>query len=355
MTDHANDEALRRLRRRALRRRHDEESAPHIDTRPEETEAKQAAARLAAAGHSVAEVSQVLGSARGEQKAGLLAHLQQGHGNAFVGQVVQRKEESQGGEQQARAGGLDPATLALSIEFFLGSQWAAQSNRREPLHLTPEMIERLREWLPPLSQPVLRTLWDPEPRTPQEALQRLQHAGFIPVTPPETDSERLRRILSAPGALPGGTSTPAGEVTLSLFGAGMAGLHVAINQPPPTPEIAVIVATFRGRGLRLTDPQLKALLSSREQGIRQIAAGLSEILPHELRGRAQDMAEWLADLLLSRSLEAQLQAEEPKDVDRLLLRDEPPPPRDTGVGLSGTLADLARQVPMGASLTIHFQ
>lgn len=344
------EQEQRRRRRRARKR---EDDAPELDARPKEPEAEAeaqpeeqaVAAQLAAAGHSAEEISQILEHAHGAQKSVILATLQQAYGNAFVGQLLHQKENA--------GPAIDPAALSLGLEFFLGGQWETQSRRQEPLHLTPEIIARVAEWLPGLPDPALRKLWDPEPKTPREAVLRLQNSRALPAVPDESNADRLKRVLAAPPSLPGGSGEGGGAV-LSFLGAGMPGLHIAPTAPPPAPEIAGIIAGFQGRGIRLALPQVQALLASKEQGIAQIEAGLHTILPGELRSHGHEVAEWLVNLLLTASLQAQLHAEAPGGSESLAIQDEPPPPAENGVELTGTLVELVRQIPTGMSVIVHF-
>jgi len=162
------------------------------------------------------------------------------------------------------------------------------------------------------------------------------------------------------------------KVDFSVFGPTGLGLHLTVN-PQKKPR-ATIDATGQANipdndggvrnayvehGLTLSDKELTALKSSREQGVFAIDTMLSHLPGFSDLGREKrlNLAMTAADVLLEKSLQAKLSREVPTVLDEAEQADQ----RlkmifDNMHGKSvktGSPSSLIDSVPVGVSLTVH--
>jgi hypothetical protein len=266
----------------------------------------------------------------------------------------------QGGVQRAPvdaplAPPTNPVVLRESVRVALVWHHRAQqapgepAGPKPPIALTPELENQLLRLLPSLDAEELARLWDPAPEDWTVALHRLTAAGHLarmPLAP-----ERVPEPVLDPRALAPLPPAPERdrEGRVSPFGAGMLGLHFRVNPRRTALPEENIAAALRGRGLPLRDSELKALLSGRRQGIEQIDKTLAAINTGLDPAQRRRVAETIADLLLDKSLEGQLERELPTGAEREQERRRILEPEGPG-GLRG----LVEKLPVGASITFHF-
>lgn len=167
------------------------------------------------------------------------------------------------------------------------------------------------------------------------------------------------------------------DVKLSLLEDGKPGLHLIINPQKPlalaipkdpkdprdykdlrhlNPKISQV---FRQHGIILSDKELRSLKAGRDRGIDSIKTLLSSLGPYLSLGpdEKEKLATKLADILMSKSLEAQLSRTVPTALQRNEQAEQKlqeifrqTQPAD---GERGTLPNLLGKVPFGVSLKIH--
>lgn len=248
----------------------------------------------------------------------------------------------------------NPVVLRESVRVAL--MWHHRAQRppgdpagpAPPIALTPELEEQLMRLMPTLDAEELRSLWDPPPADWTVALHRFTKAGHLPrMVPPEPRPQTgLDPRVLAP--LPPGPERER-EGRISPFGAGMLGFHFRVNPRRQALPEENVAAALRGRGLRLRDSELKALLSGRRRGIEEIDKALSMINTGLDPAQRRQIAETIADMLLDKSLEGQLVRELPTGAEREQERQRQLEPEGPG-GLRG----LVEKLPVGASITFHF-
>jgi uncharacterized protein (DUF3084 family) len=149
------------------------------------------------------------------------------------------------------------------------------------------------------------------------------------------------------------------DTEISWFENGQVGFHLTLNPQKPLPIEARINRQFLDHQLRLGDGELAALMAGRQQGIEAIKTLIySSNAP--VQSKAHDIATQLADVLLDKSLSAQLSREAPNMQDTLQKQDEmfremfkqQPPYGDKRASPPSLLESVP--VGIGASLTIHF-
>jgi hypothetical protein len=162
------------------------------------------------------------------------------------------------------------------------------------------------------------------------------------------------------------------KVDWSIFGSPGPGLHLTIN-PQKSPKVKRTVSgeaklppnknlgeIYKTHGLRLTDKELSALKVSRTLGVKAIDEMLSHVIPANAGVNPVDrlnLAMKAADLLMEKSLEAQLSREVPTALNReeqtaekldFILRN-----MGDGAGKKGPAPSLIQQIPLGVSITVH--
>ena len=144
----------------------------------------------------------------------------------------------------------------------------------------------------------------------------------------------------------------------SIFENGMPGLHLTINPQKPLPTEAKISRQFVTHGVTLTSEELKTIMASRSQGIGTLNNLMGKLLPGFTPDQRLEFSTQIADLILDKSLAAQLSRDAPTTFDLLHQRDEklmhvfrnaPPPGTERAPAPS-----LLERVPVGVSVTFHF-
>ena len=145
---------------------------------------------------------------------------------------------------------------------------------------------------------------------------------------------------------------------VSIFEAGMPGLHLVINPSRKPAPAARVGQPFAQRGIRLSDKELKSLLAGRSLGIASINRLLGTAVPQLSSDNRLKLSGLLADALLDKALQGQLSRERPllqeqeeQREQRLRALFAAPVPANAK---RGSLPQLLREVPVGASLTVHF-
>jgi hypothetical protein len=162
------------------------------------------------------------------------------------------------------------------------------------------------------------------------------------------------------------------KLDVSVFGPTGLGLHLTVN-PQKKPK-ATIDATGQANipdndggvrnlyvehGLTLSDKELTALKSSREQGIFAIDSMLSHLPGFADLGREKrlNLAMTAADVLLEKSVQAKLSREVPTLLDEAEQADQRLKmifDNLNGRGVkSGSPSSLIDSVPLGVSVTVH--
>ena len=258
---------------------------------------------------------------------------------------------------QRQAAAVDAPTDALvrreAVRIMLFLQYRQQGGQGG-FALTPAVQTELLRLAPGLDAAAIAALWTPAPAGPLEAFQRLVQAGYLPLwnapaaaEPVVTPAAEEEPAPAQPGSRPRARAAP--------LGPGGIGLHVTINPRAPTPISAIIRQHLASRGLPLSHRQLQALLAGREQGIEQIDQVLRTVAPQLGREDRSQLARTIADALLNRSIQGQLQRELPTALEEHLRREGQLeqiagfPPR-----AHGAMPELLRMIPAGVSLTIYF-
>ena len=237
---------------------------------------------------------------------------------------------------------------AVRIMLFMQYQ---QQGGQGALSLTPALQSELVRLIPTLTTAHIAGLWMPEPAGPMEAFQRLVDRGHLPLftapaepeVPLTPEPERERQPEARP------------SVRTSPLGPGGPGFHVTINPRAPTPASATIRQHLASRGIPFSYREVQALLAGREQGIEQIDHILRNLAPQLGREDRIQLARTIADTLLNRSIQGQLQREMPSALEEELRR-QGQMEQILGVPsrAQGSMPELLRLIPAGVSLTIYF-
>ena len=95
---------------------------------------------------------------------------------------------------------------------------------------------------------------------------------------------------------------------------------MTINPQAPAPVSATIRQQLASRGIPFSYREVQALLAGREQGVEQIDQILRAMAPQLGRENRIQLARTIADTLLSRSIQGQLQREMPSALEEELRR-----------------------------------
>jgi hypothetical protein len=135
----------------------------------------------------------------------------------------------------------------------------------------------------------------------------------------------------------------------SFFENGMPGLHLTINPLKPLPPEVHVVRQYLDQGIMLNDRERASILSGRDAGVGTVKTILDQTIP----GFAPDMrlkfANQIVDALLDKSVSAQLSREAPSPQDQFQQETD----RLNAV-LRAPTPSLLQQIPVGVSVTIHF-
>jgi hypothetical protein len=255
-------------------------------------------------------------------------------------------------QRQADAGNAAPTDAlirreAVRIMLFLQYQ---QQGGQGAFTLTPAVQTELQRLVPDLGVAQIAALWTPEPAGPVQAFQRLVDAGLLPLFTAQRAPEPAVETELPPAEVEAQPSARA-----SILGPGGPGFHVTINPRAPAPVSATIRQHLASRGLPFSYRELQALLAGREQGVEQIDQILRALAPQLGREDRIQLARTIADTLLSRSIQGQLQRELPTALEEELRRQGQ---LEQAAGIparaQGSMHELLRLIPVGVSLTIHF-
>jgi hypothetical protein len=135
----------------------------------------------------------------------------------------------------------------------------------------------------------------------------------------------------------------------SFFENGMPGLHLTINPLKPLPPEVHVVRQYLDQGIVLNDQERASILRGRDEGVGTVKTILDQTIPGFAPDTRLKLANQIVDALLDKSVSAQLSREAPgpqdqfqQDTDKLNAVLRMPSP------------SLLQQVPVGVSVTIHF-
>ena len=135
----------------------------------------------------------------------------------------------------------------------------------------------------------------------------------------------------------------------SFFENGMPGLHLTINPLKPLPPEVDVVRQYLDQGIVLNDRERASILRGRDEGVGTVKTILDQTIP----GFAPDMrlkfANQIVDALLDKSVSAQLSREAPSPQDQFQQETD-----KLNAVLRAPTPSLLQQVPVGVSVTIHF-
>ena len=135
----------------------------------------------------------------------------------------------------------------------------------------------------------------------------------------------------------------------SFFENGMPGLHLTINPQKPLPPEARINQQFLNHGLTLSDRERASILRGRSEGVSAVKSMLDNLIPGFAPDARLKFANQIVDALLDKSTSAQLSREAPSPQDQFQQETD----RINAV-LRAPSPTLLQQVPVGVSVTIHF-
>jgi len=135
----------------------------------------------------------------------------------------------------------------------------------------------------------------------------------------------------------------------SFFENGMLGLHLTINPQKPLPPEARIVQKFVDHGITLNDRERQSILRGRSEGVSTVKGMLDNLIPGFAPDARLKFANQIVDALLDKSISAQLSREAPGPQDQFQQETD----RINAV-LRAPAPSLLQQVPVGVSVTIHF-
>lgn len=254
--------------------------------------------------------------------------------------AIQRQEE-----KESTPAPPDPLVRRESVRIMLFLQYQ-QQGRKEPFALTPTLQSELRRLIPELSSAEITRLWTPAPRNPMVAFQRLIDAGHLSLFAPTPQKSATPAAVKQPAPEP--EPKPERESAVSPFGLGMVGLHFKLNPRVPPTIGATIRQRLSQRAIPLDQRQIDALLAGREQGVEEIATILRTVAPSLPEEKRIDLAQTIADVLLDKSLQGQLQRERPTRTEQLEQQVE------IFQTAQGNMPSLLERLPVGASVTIYF-
>ena len=138
-------------------------------------------------------------------------------------------------------------------------------------------------------------------------------------------------------------------VKWTFFENGMPGLHLTINPQKPLPPEARVVQKFADHGITLSDRERQSILRGRSEGVGAVKTILDKAIPGFASDARLKFANQIVDALLDKSTSAQLSREAPSAQDRFQEEAD-----KINAVLRAPSPTLLQQVPVGVSLTIHF-
>jgi hypothetical protein len=135
----------------------------------------------------------------------------------------------------------------------------------------------------------------------------------------------------------------------SFFENGMPGLHLTINPQKPLPPEARVVQHFANQGITLSDRERDSILRGRSEGVGTVKTILDRVIPGFAPDKRLKFANQIVDALLDKSTSAQLSREAPSPQDQFQAETD-----KLNAVLRAPSPTLLQQVPVGVSVTIHF-
>jgi hypothetical protein len=135
----------------------------------------------------------------------------------------------------------------------------------------------------------------------------------------------------------------------AFFENGMPGLHLTINPQKPLPPDARVTQQFVNRGITLSDRERESILRGRSEGVGTVKTILDNLIPGFAPDARLKFANQIVDALLDKSTSAQLSREGPSAQDRFQQEAD-----KLNAVLRAPSPTLLQQVPVGVSITIHF-
>jgi hypothetical protein len=135
----------------------------------------------------------------------------------------------------------------------------------------------------------------------------------------------------------------------SFFENGMLGLHLTINPQKPLPPEARISQQFLDHGLTLSDRERQSVLRGRSEGVSTVKTILDKVIPGFTPDKRLKFANQIVDALLDKSISAQLSREAPTAQDQFQQETD-----KINAVLRAPAPTLLQQIPVGVSVTIHF-
>jgi hypothetical protein len=135
----------------------------------------------------------------------------------------------------------------------------------------------------------------------------------------------------------------------SFFDNGMLGLHLTINPPKSSPAEVHVVQQYLDRGIRLNDQERASILRGRDQGVGAVKTILDRMIPGFTPDKRLKFAGQIVDALLDKSVIGQLSREAPSPQDQFQQETD-----KLNAVLRAPTPSLLQQIPVGVSVTIHF-
>jgi hypothetical protein len=135
----------------------------------------------------------------------------------------------------------------------------------------------------------------------------------------------------------------------SYFENGMPGLHLTINPLKPLPPEVHVVRQYLDQGIVLNDRERASILSGRDAGVGTVKTILDQTIPGFAPDTRLKFANQIVDALLDKSVSAQLSREAPSPQDQFQQEAD-----KLNTVLRAPTPSLLQQVPVGVSVTIHF-
>jgi hypothetical protein len=135
----------------------------------------------------------------------------------------------------------------------------------------------------------------------------------------------------------------------SFFENGMPGLHLTINPQKPLPAEARVNQQFLDHGLTLSAKDRESSLRGRDEGVGTVNTILDRFIPGFVPDTRLKLANHIVDALLDKSVSAQLSREAPNVQDQFQQESD-----KLNAIFRAPTPSLLQQVPVGVSVTIHF-
>jgi hypothetical protein len=135
----------------------------------------------------------------------------------------------------------------------------------------------------------------------------------------------------------------------SFFENGMPGLHLTINPLKPLPPEVQVVRRYLDQGIVLNYQERASILRGRDEGVGTVKTILDQTIPGFAPDTRLKFDKQIVDALLDKSVAAQLSREAPSPQDQFQQETD-----KLNTVLRAPTPSLLQQVPVGVSVTIHF-